>query len=195
MSHHSASSENPSSYHQQQRSTDSTDAQVLNVSHGNSPDARGSHSLTSPLTEDYDVEDFDDLFDDAESDCSTEEKVHEQSGQESGHPLERRHSENGNANEEESPRVDCPQNAAEPDVHVSKNQNIEDSIRDLEKEALERHVHNIAQDVLYYLEKILTMFIVAYEQLDNPEGRDLCYACVEEPFFRPIWKYLLALFR
>ena len=68
-------------------------------------------------------------------------------------------------------------------------------IEDLEKQALGRHFQIVAGDVRDHLERIQAMFIVAYEELDNATGKDLCYACVEEPFFRPLWPYLLALSR
>jgi hypothetical protein len=68
-------------------------------------------------------------------------------------------------------------------------------IEDMEKQALGRHFHTYAGDVRDYLEKIQVMFTVAYEELDNAAGKDLCYACIEEPFFRPLWPYILALSR
>ncbi|XP_071092278.1 VPS9 domain-containing protein 1-like isoform X2 [Haliotis cracherodii] len=65
----------------------------------------------------------------------------------------------------------------------------------LAKEAYQRHLSGISQDVHCFMEKLLVMFTIAYEHLDSPTGRDQCYASLEEPFFKPIWKYLLALFR
>ena len=63
------------------------------------------------------------------------------------------------------------------------------------EEALRRHIRITTKDVKDYLEKIQAMFIIAYEQLDTHEGRDMCYSCLEEPFFKPLWPLLLVLFR
>ncbi len=65
----------------------------------------------------------------------------------------------------------------------------------MSEEAYQRHLTGISQDVHSFLEKILVMFTIAYEDLDSPTGRDQCYASLEEPFFKPLWKYILALFR
>jgi hypothetical protein len=63
------------------------------------------------------------------------------------------------------------------------------------REAYARHVKNVVADVHTYMEKLLVLFTIAYEQLDCPLGRDQCYASLEETFFKPLWKYLLMLFR
>lgn len=39
------------------------------------------------------------------------------------------------------------------------------------------------------------MMTIAYEPLDTPVGKDQCAVSMEEPFFKPIWKTLLRLFR
>lgn len=77
----------------------------------------------------------------------------------------------------------------------SNDQQQSTSIEEMEKQALTRHFQNVARDVHDYLEKIQVMFTVAYEEMDNPTARDVCYACIEKPFFQPIWPYLLALSR
>ena len=46
-----------------------------------------------------------------------------------------------------------------------------------------------------FLESLQKLLIVAYEPLDTPAGRDLCYSCVEFPFFKPLWPMLLAVLR
>lgn len=65
----------------------------------------------------------------------------------------------------------------------------------MSKEAYQRHVKNISDDVHLYMEKLLILFTIAYEQLDCPQGRDQCLASLEETFFKPLWKFLLMLFR
>ncbi|KAH9491635.1 hypothetical protein Btru_031098 [Bulinus truncatus] len=62
-------------------------------------------------------------------------------------------------------------------------------------EACGRHLQSISEDVHRYLEKLLVMMTIAYEPLDTPVGRDQCAVSLEEPFFKPIWKTLLKLFR
>ena len=203
-----------------QPSNDSTDA-VNWASNLQSPQssitvftAPTSRLLTSPLSEDYDIEDFDDLFDDdVECTAASEENSDDQSVKTEKKDTEAKSenqvhilmcdSENSPAEsvagkiKEDSEAEEMPEASGGGGgaAAAAKNKCIEDSVRELERDALEILVRNIAHDVLGYLEEIQTMFIVAYEQLDNAEGRDLCYSCVEEPFFKPIWRYLLALFR
>ncbi|XP_076448944.1 VPS9 domain-containing protein 1-like [Babylonia areolata] len=68
-------------------------------------------------------------------------------------------------------------------------------IQRMSKEAYQRHLKNISADVHQYMEKLLILFTIAYEQLDSPQGRDQCYASLEETFFKPLWKFLIMLFR
>jgi len=44
-------------------------------------------------------------------------------------------------------------------------------------------------------ENLQKLLILAYESLDTPAGWDLCYSCVEFPFFKPLWPTLLAVLR
>ena len=44
-------------------------------------------------------------------------------------------------------------------------------------------------------DKLLVLMTVAYAPLDTPVGKDQCAVSLEEPFFKPIWKTLLLLFR
>ncbi|CAL1545489.1 unnamed protein product [Lymnaea stagnalis] len=66
---------------------------------------------------------------------------------------------------------------------------------ELNMDAYERHLKSIAEDIHRYLEKLLVMLTIAYEPLDTPVGKDQCAVSLEEPFFKPIWKTLLRLFR
>lgn len=68
-------------------------------------------------------------------------------------------------------------------------------VQHLQQEALERHLQHIVKDIHAALDKVLTMFVVAYEVLDSPVGRDITYANIEEPVFKAIWPFLLSLFR
>ena len=47
----------------------------------------------------------------------------------------------------------------------------------------------------YLSENLQKLLILAYEQLDTPAGRDLCYSYLEFPFFKPLWPMLLAVLR
>lgn len=49
--------------------------------------------------------------------------------------------------------------------------------------------------LLSFSENLQKLLILAYEQLDTPAGRDLCYSCMEFPFFKPLWPMLLAVLR
>ncbi|XP_060074197.1 VPS9 domain-containing protein 1-like [Ylistrum balloti] len=79
--------------------------------------------------------------------------------------------------------------------HVEHVQAMDKQLAKIKNEAYHRHLKGISQDVQIYLEKIQTLFTMTYEQLDSPAGQDQCYACLEKPFFQPIWQYLIALYR
>ena len=121
----------------------------------------------------YNVQDFDDLFEETEAGKADQQK-------------------DGDA---ECSISDCAVSSP-PDNGTSRaSTSTSLSLDDMEKEALVRHFQNKARDVHEYLEKLQAMFIVAYEELDSAAGRDLCYSCLEEPFFKPVWPYVLALSR
>ena len=69
------------------------------------------------------------------------------------------------------------------------------SLQELDREAILRHLVNITRDTQDYLERLVTMFIVAYDSLDHATGRDCCYSTLEQPFYKPLWNHLLSLFR
>lgn len=106
-----------------------------------------------------------------------------------------------NENGVTKPRSDSGASVESVDSHTQKWQSLysqsEDSqsLESMKNEAYARHLKWISQDVHSYMEEIQLMFIIAYEKLDSPEGRDQCQASLEEPFFKPIWAHLLALFR
>ncbi|XP_064610731.1 VPS9 domain-containing protein 1-like [Liolophura sinensis] len=106
-----------------------------------------------------------------------------------------------NENGDTKPRSDSMGSTESVDSHTQKWQSLysqsEDSqsLDSMKNEAYARHLKWISQDVHSYMEEIQVMFIVAYEKLDSLVGRDQCQASLEEPFFKPIWAHLLALFR
>ncbi|XP_064641496.1 VPS9 domain-containing protein 1-like [Lineus longissimus] len=54
---------------------------------------------------------------------------------------------------------------------------------------------SLTKDVHSCLNKLLWLFIIAYEELDTPIGRDHLYVSLEDPFFKQIWSHLLVFFR
>ncbi|CAH1779551.1 unnamed protein product [Owenia fusiformis] len=125
-------------------------------------------ALTSSKSDvEFDMHELDDIFDDSIDDIETPTTTHEV-------PIEN------------NPRIDNDTKGSEIDA---------EQLQVLHKQSLERHLVNITNDVHTYLDKLSTMFIIAYESLDTAEGRDQCYASIEGPFFKPLWGYLLALYR
>ncbi|XP_006812406.1 VPS9 domain-containing protein 1-like [Saccoglossus kowalevskii] len=72
---------------------------------------------------------------------------------------------------------------------------VEGKIHKMHSAALKRHLKDVTKDVHKYLDKLQTMFMIIYEDLNTPVGKDQCIASVEKPFFQPVWPYLLTLFR
>jgi len=69
------------------------------------------------------------------------------------------------------------------------------SLQEMDREAILHHLANVAADIQDYLEKLITMFIFVYESLDHATGRDCCYSCIAELFYKPVWSLILSLFR
>lgn len=65
----------------------------------------------------------------------------------------------------------------------------------LTNEAYKRHLQNFTKDILLYMEQLVKTFTTAYEELGSAEGRDQCYAYIEDKFFRPVWPHLILLYR
>lgn len=152
--------------------------------------------------ESYNAENMDDLFDDEDGHDEGETKHTEREAK----------SEDPGDQPEESfkPRSPSGSSLKGPDSRISRSSSggsvqefpslpsvveSKEDIQRLSREAYQRHVKNISADVHMYLEKLLVLFTIAYEQLNSPLGRDQCYASLEETFFKPLWKFLLMLFR
>jgi hypothetical protein len=140
-----------------------------------------AHKLSLDI-EKYHEENMDDLYDD-------EEEVGDKTEDErKSDPQDRTVTEEKDSSGEEKKllkkRSDSTQSAEDPE-----------EIERLKIEAHKRHLKGISEDVHRYLDKLQDLFICVYEQLGSPEGRDSCYSQLEEPFFKPIWQYLLALYR
>lgn len=74
-------------------------------------------------------------------------------------------------------------------------ENLQDKIAQLKNEAYHRYLKGISEEILTSIEKVQVLFVIVFEQLDSAEGRDQCNFLLEGYFFKPIWKYLLVLFR
>lgn len=44
-------------------------------------------------------------------------------------------------------------------------------------------------------DRLLSLTLLAFEGLNTATSKDRCLACIEEPFFSPLWPLLLALYR
>lgn len=44
-------------------------------------------------------------------------------------------------------------------------------------------------------DRLLSLTLLAFEGLNTAISKDRCLACIEEPFFSPLWPLLLALYR
>ncbi|XP_045389827.1 VPS9 domain-containing protein 1 isoform X2 [Lemur catta] len=52
-----------------------------------------------------------------------------------------------------------------------------------------KDIHNAIAD------RLLSLTLLAFESLNTAASKDRCLACIEEPFFSPLWPLLLALYR
>lgn len=48
---------------------------------------------------------------------------------------------------------------------------------------------------LFLADRLLSLTLLAFEGLNTAASKDRCLACIEEPFFSPLWPLLLALYR
>lgn len=44
-------------------------------------------------------------------------------------------------------------------------------------------------------DRLLSLTLLAFEGLNTAAAKDCCLACIEEPFFSPLWPLVLALYR
>jgi hypothetical protein len=143
---------------------------------GNMTDTMTSSTgnMTGTMTSSTASEEFDDLFDDEDnSDNSVETK--------------------SNVTEE----CVCPEDVkcCVAGATAEKKQ-VEDVKRlSLVSLNLDDDLSSLTKDVHSYLNKLLWLFIIAYEELDTTVGRDNLYVSLEDPFFKPIWHHLLLFFR
>lgn len=51
------------------------------------------------------------------------------------------------------------------------------------------------QDIHDAIDRLLSLTLLAFEGLNTAASKDRCLACIEEPFFSPLWPLLLAVYR
>uniref|UniRef100_A0A2K6GD23 VPS9 domain containing 1 n=1 Tax=Propithecus coquereli TaxID=379532 RepID=A0A2K6GD23_PROCO len=51
------------------------------------------------------------------------------------------------------------------------------------------------KDIHNAIDRLLSLTLLAFESLNTAASKDRCLACIEEPFFSPLWPLLLALYR
>ncbi|XP_073785173.1 VPS9 domain-containing protein 1 isoform X6 [Danio rerio] len=71
----------------------------------------------------------------------------------------------------------------------------ESQIHDLEERALKEHLKAIVKDIHNAIDRLLSLCLLSFECLNTANSKDQCVASMEEVFFTPIWRPLLALFR
>ncbi|XP_033626711.1 VPS9 domain-containing protein 1-like [Asterias rubens] len=77
----------------------------------------------------------------------------------------------------------------------TEEEEAEERIARLQEEALQRHLKHISKDIQNYLDKLQSLLIAVYEELDSALAKEQCIAVIEKHFFHYIWQPLLTLFR
>uniref|UniRef100_A0A8C3YIW3 VPS9 domain containing 1 n=1 Tax=Catagonus wagneri TaxID=51154 RepID=A0A8C3YIW3_9CETA len=65
----------------------------------------------------------------------------------------------------------------------------------VEQEPLREQLRAVVQDIHDAVDRLLSLTLLAFEGLDTAASKDRCLACIEEPFFSPLWPLLLAVYR
>ncbi|XP_055001182.1 VPS9 domain-containing protein 1 isoform X2 [Sorex araneus] len=63
------------------------------------------------------------------------------------------------------------------------------------KEPLMEQLRSLVRDIHNAIDRLLSLTLLAFEGLNTAPSKDRCLACLEEPFFSPLWPLLLALYR
>ncbi|XP_011377431.1 VPS9 domain-containing protein 1 [Pteropus vampyrus] len=63
------------------------------------------------------------------------------------------------------------------------------------KEPLLEQLRSTVKDIHNAIDRLLSLMLLAFEGLNSAVSKDRCLACIEEPFFSPLWPLLLALYR
>ncbi|XP_026350338.2 VPS9 domain-containing protein 1 isoform X1 [Ursus maritimus] len=65
----------------------------------------------------------------------------------------------------------------------------------VKKEPLLEQLKSTVKDIHNAIDRLLSLTLLAFEGLNTAASKDRCLACIEEPFFSPLWPLLLALYR
>ncbi|XP_005861327.2 PREDICTED: VPS9 domain-containing protein 1 [Myotis brandtii] len=65
----------------------------------------------------------------------------------------------------------------------------------VKEEPLLEPLKSIVKDIHNAVDRLLSLTLLAFEGLNTAVSKDRCLACIEEPFFSPLWPLLLALYR
>uniref|UniRef100_A0A8C5ZA93 VPS9 domain containing 1 n=1 Tax=Marmota marmota marmota TaxID=9994 RepID=A0A8C5ZA93_MARMA len=63
------------------------------------------------------------------------------------------------------------------------------------REPLLECLKTTVKDIHDAIDRLLSLTLLAFENLNTATCKDRCLACIEEPFFSPLWPLLLALYR
>ncbi|XP_044617030.1 VPS9 domain-containing protein 1 isoform X2 [Equus asinus] len=63
------------------------------------------------------------------------------------------------------------------------------------EEPLLEQLKSTVKDIHNAIDRLLSLMLLAFEGLNTAASKDRCLACIEEPFFSPLWPLLLALYR
>ncbi|KAM5134684.1 VPS9 domain-containing protein 1 isoform 2-T2 [Callospermophilus lateralis] len=63
------------------------------------------------------------------------------------------------------------------------------------REPLLECLKSTVKDIHDAIDRLLSLTLLAFENLNTATCKDRCLACIEEPFFSPLWPLLLALYR
>ncbi|XP_062033863.1 VPS9 domain-containing protein 1 isoform X2 [Lepus europaeus] len=65
----------------------------------------------------------------------------------------------------------------------------------VKREPLLERLQSTVKDIHSAIDRLLSLTLLAFESLNTAACKDRCLACIEEPFFSPLWPLLLALYR
>ncbi|XP_053411945.1 VPS9 domain-containing protein 1 isoform X2 [Nycticebus coucang] len=65
----------------------------------------------------------------------------------------------------------------------------------LQQDPLLKQLKSAVKDIHNAIDRLLSLTLLAFESLNTAASKDRCLACIEEPFFSPLWPLLLAVYR
>ncbi|EAW66696.1 chromosome 16 open reading frame 7, isoform CRA_c [Homo sapiens] len=67
--------------------------------------------------------------------------------------------------------------------------------RGVQPEPQLQQLKTAVEEIHNAVDRLLSLTLLAFEGLNTAASKDRCLACIEEPFFSPLWPLLLALYR